>query len=67
MNSVAPAMPKNSIGFRPKRSWNHTLIRSNRPTGIRCQPNFDVPARRGWSGTGRESSRNPSAAAMTTM
>ena len=37
------------------------------PTGIRRQVNLDTPARRGYSGTGKESSRNPSAAAITTM
>ena len=66
-NRIAPAMPKKSIGLRPKRSWNQTERRSNRPTGIRRQPNLDVPAFRGCSGTGSESSRNPSAAAITTM
>src|SRR5438477_544284 len=47
MNSTAPATPKNSIGLRPKRSWNHTERRSNTPTGMRPSPNFDFPARRG--------------------
>ena len=66
-NRIAPATPKKSIGLRPKRSWNQTERRSNTPTGIRRQLNLDVPALRGYSGTGSESSRNPSAAAITTM
>ena len=37
------------------------------PTGMRRQVNFETPARRGYSGTGSESSRKPSAAAITTM
>ena len=39
--------PKNSIGFRPKRSWNQTDRRSRLPIGIRFQVNFETPARRG--------------------
>ena len=65
--STAPGSPKNSIGFRPKRSWNHTDRRSSTPTGMRPIPNFDLPAVRGYSGTGCSATRNPWAAAMTTM
>jgi hypothetical protein len=46
-NSTAPATPKKSIGLRPKRSWNQTETRSNSPTGMRRQLNFDTPALRG--------------------
>src|SRR5256885_149638 len=56
--SAAPETPKNSIGLRPKRSWNHTEIKSSTPTGMRPIPNLDLPACRGWSGTGRSASRN---------
>ena len=65
--SSAPATPKKSIGFRPKRIWNQTEMRSMTPTGMRRQLNLETPCLRGWSGTGRESRRKPSTAAMTTM
>ena len=32
------------VGFRPKRSSNHTDSMSSTPTGIRPIPNFDFPA-----------------------
>ena len=54
MNRMAPPTPKKSIGFRPKRSWNQTETRSNTPTGIRLQLNLEMPARRGYSGTGSD-------------
>jgi hypothetical protein len=65
--SAAPMPPKKSSGFRPKRSWNQTESRSSTPTGIRFQLNFEMPAFRGYSGTGSEVRRAPSAAATTTM
>src|SRR5436309_90606 len=65
--SAAPVTPKNSIGLRPNLSWNHTDTKSSTPTGMRPMPNFDRPARRGWSETGCSRSRKPCAAAMTTM
>jgi hypothetical protein len=64
---MPPDTPKKSIGLRPNRSVNHTDSRSVIPTGMRLKPNFEVPARRGCSVTGRWSTRNPSAAATTTM
>src|SRR2546422_7494524 len=57
---MAPERPKNSIGLRPKRSWNQTESRSSTPTGMRPRPNFDFPARRGCSGTGCSASRKRS-------
>src|SRR5207245_1293807 len=40
-NNIAPMIPKNSIGLRPKRSWNHTDMRSRTPTGMRLIPNLE--------------------------
>ena len=61
-------MPKKSIGFRPKRSWNHTLKQvEDADRESAASRTSRCPARRGYSGTGSESSRKPSAAAITTM